>query len=137
MLRAAAIAASLVIGTAVPSGSANASSCVNPVTVSIQFQRGARCWTYRGDATHFVGQFRAGQTVVVSSTGIANFGDGSWEWQTTTIRDVSAEGPGGTFIDPDEAGESSFRAPRTGRYTFSFSPCAMWRAPGVFVVCAR
>ena len=120
-------------GTPTPS---LASSCVNAVSVNIQFQRGARCWTYRGDATHFVGQFRAGQTVFASSTGMASFGDGQWEWMTTTVRDVSAEGPGGTFIDVNED-EPSFRVPRTGRYTFSFSPCAMWRAPGTFVVCAR
>jgi hypothetical protein len=31
----------------------------------------------------------------------------------------------------------TFVAPATGTYRFSFSPCAMWGAPGAVTICAR
>lgn len=142
VLRLSIIAAGLLGVMATFPSSAVASSCVNSRTVSIQFQRGARCWVYQGDATHVTGDFRAGQTVIASSTGIANLGDGDWEWQTTSVRNLTVEGPGRSSVEATEdessgSDEMTFRVPQTGRYTFSFFPCSMWRAPGTFVICAR
>jgi hypothetical protein len=117
---------------------ASASSCVNPKTVSISFAKGARCWTYKGNATHFRGTFRAGQLVVASSTGIANFSDGKWDWRTTEARGLAANGPGGIAIVLNNGErDSSFTVPRTGPYIFDFSPCAMWHGEGIFIVCAK
>ncbi len=46
-------------------------------------------------------------------------------------RDPNVEGPGGYFFAvPDAPGIMTFVAPATGTYRFSFSPCAMWGAPG-------
>ena len=114
---------------------APASSCVHATTVDLHFARGQRCTTYQGSATHFRAALRAGQTVVASSTGIAEFGDGQWFWQTTSERSIDVEGPGQSEVRMNEDG--TFRAPRTGTYLFSFSPCAMWHLPGTFVLCAR
>jgi hypothetical protein len=134
-LKRRSVAALLMLATPQP---ASASSCVNPKTESISFAKGARCWTYQGDATHFRGAFRAGQSVVASSTGIANFSDGKWDWRTTEARGLSANGPGGIAIVLNNGErDSSFTVPRTGLYTFDFSPCAMWHAQGTFIVCAK
>ena len=114
-----------------------ASSCQAPKTIAIAFSKGARCWTYQGDATHFVGNFRAGQTVIASSTGIANESDGTWEWRTTAARNVSVSAPENVHVGTYNEGKQSFRVPKTGRYTFEFSPCGMWHNLGTFVVCAK
>ena len=111
------------------------SSCVNPKTVQIKFAKGANCWTYSGTATHVSGRFAKGQKVLATSTGIALFGDGERDWKTTTQRDVSISGPGDFFADVDDSGGEPVTLPRTGDYTFDFSPCAMWGGLGTFVVC--
>jgi hypothetical protein len=53
-------------------------------------------------------------------------------------RDPNVEGPGGFFFGvPDAPGVLTFVAPATGTYRFSFSPGAMWGAPGAVRICAR
>jgi hypothetical protein len=53
-------------------------------------------------------------------------------------RDPNVEGPGGYFFAvPDAPGVMTFVAPATGTYRFSFSPCAMWGAPGAVKICAH
>ena len=53
-------------------------------------------------------------------------------------RDPNVEGPGGYFFAvPDAPGTLTFVAPATGTYRFSFSPCAMWGAPGAVRICTR
>ncbi len=53
-------------------------------------------------------------------------------------RDPNVEGPGGYFYGvPDAPGVMTFRAPASGTYRFSFSPCAMWGAHGVVRIGAR
>jgi len=53
-------------------------------------------------------------------------------------RDSNVEGPGGFFFGAAQAaGELTFVAPANGPYRFSFSPCAMWGAPGAVKICAR
>lgn len=123
--------------TALPVQPAAASSCVNPKTVQITFAKGARCWAYTGDATHFSGRFAGGQRIIATSTGIATFGDGKSEWKTTGTRDVDVTGPSHFWADMDDTGDRPTILPRSGIYTFGFSPCAMWRAPGTFVICTR
>jgi len=117
--------------------SAHASGCVDPVVATINFARGAHCWTYQGRATEFRGTFRRGQTIAVSSTGVQGHGDGRWEWLTVEERELDAVGPDGEPVDPNPNGDHSFVAPLTGAYSFSFSPCSMWHWAGTFIVCAR
>lgn len=124
------------IGLIWPIHAGQASACVNPKAVQIAFAKAARCWTYNGDATHFWGLFNAGEKIIVTSTGIATFSDGI-EWRTTRQRDVDVRGPGGFWADVNGTGSQPLRLPRSGTYTFSFSPCAMWRLLGVFVICTR
>jgi hypothetical protein len=53
-------------------------------------------------------------------------------------RDPNVEGPGGYFFAvPDAQGVLTFVAAATGTYRFSFSPCAMWGAPGAVRICTR
>jgi hypothetical protein len=53
-------------------------------------------------------------------------------------RDPNVEGPGGFFFGEAQApGELTFVAPANGTYRFSFSPCALWGAPGAVKICAR
>ena len=120
--------------------SAYASSCSREVVAQIRFPAHQACWTYRGPATQFVGKFSSGQAISTQMTGEAADYDPR-NGSTTTYqrpRDPNVEGPGGYFNGvTDGPGVLTFRAPATGIYRFSFSPCAMWGAPGVVKICAR
>ncbi len=117
-----------------------ASSCSRNVAVRIQFAAGQACWSYRGAATTFVGDFSNGQAIAAHMTGEAadydpRTGQVAKVWRP---RDPNVEGPGGFFFGDAEApGLLTFRTPSTGTYRFSFSPCAMWGAPGAIRICAR
>jgi hypothetical protein len=120
--------------------SAYASSCSREVVAQIRFPARQACWTYRGPATQFVGKFSNGQAISTQMTGEA--ADYDPRNGSTTMyqrpRDPNVEGPGGYFNgDSDGPGVLTFRAPATGIYRFSFSPCAMWGAPGVVKICAH
>jgi hypothetical protein len=134
-----ALAAALAFAPA-HSTSAYATSCSREVAAQIRFPSGKACWTYRGPATLFVGKFASGQTVSAQMTGEATDYDPR-DGSTATVsrpRDPNVEGPGGYFFGvPDAPGIMTFVAPATGTYRFSFSPCAMWGAPGVVKICAR
>jgi hypothetical protein len=122
------------------STSAYATSCSREVVAQIRFPARQACWTYRGPATLFVGKFGSGQTVSAQMTGEATDYDPR-DGSTATVsrpRDPNVEGPGGYFFGvPDAPGVMTFIAPATGSYRFSFSPCAMWGAPGVVKICAH
>lgn len=118
----------------------HAGSCDKEVAAQIRFTGRTACWTYRGPATLFVGKFLSGQTVSVQMMGEATDYDPRSGGAATVYRprDPNVEGPGGYFDGvPDGPGLMSFIAPATGTYRFSFSPCAMWGAPGVVRICAR
>jgi hypothetical protein len=88
----------------------------------------------------FVGKFSNGQTISAQMAGEATDYDPRSGSAATVSRprDPNVEGPGGYFDGvPDGPGTMTFRAPATGTYRFSFSPCAMWGAPGVVRICAR
>jgi hypothetical protein len=110
------------------------------VVAGVKFPHGGSCWTYRGLATTFVGKFSNGQTISVEMTGESaeydpRTGQAATSWRP---RDPNVEGPGGYFFgDAQAPGALSFVAPANGTYRFSFSPCAMWGAPGVVKICAR
>jgi hypothetical protein len=122
------------------STSASASSCSREVVAQIRYSSGKACWSYRGPATLFVGKFSNGQTISAQMTGEATDYDPR-DGSTATVsrpRDPNVEGPGGYFFAvPDAPGVMTFVAPATGIYRFSFSPCAMWGAPGVVKICAH
>ena len=121
-------------------GLARASSCNKEVVAAIQMAAGQVCWTYRGAATTFVGSFSSGQAISVQMIGEASEYDPR-SGRVATVwrpRDPNVEGPGGFFFGAAEApGELTFVAPANGPYRFSFSPCAMWGAPGAVKICAR
>jgi hypothetical protein len=134
------IALAAVIFVPALSTSALGTSCSREVTAQIRFPAGRACWTYGGPATLFVGKFSSGQTVSAQMTGEATDYDPR-SGRVATVsrpRDPNVEGPGGYFFGaPDAPGVLTFIAPATGTYRFSFSPCAMWGAPGVVRICAR
>ena len=138
-MRSVALAAALALAPA-HSTSALASSCSREVVAQIRFPARQACWTYRGPATLFVGKFASGQTVSAQMTGEATDYDPR-DGSTAAVsrpRDPNVEGPGGYFFGvPDAPGVMNFVAPATGTYRFSFSPCAMWGAPGVVKICAH
>ena len=117
-----------------------ASSCNKDVAVRIEMAPGQTCWTYRGAATTFVGDFSNGQAIAARMTGEAadydpRTGQVAKVWRP---RDPNVEGPGGSSsATPRPRACSTFRTPSTGTYRFSFSPCAMWGAPGAVRICAR
>ena len=122
------------------STSALATSCSREVVAQIRFTGRQACWTYRGAATLFIGKFSNGQTVSAHMTGEATDYDPRNGSAATVSRprDPNVEGPGGYFYGvPDAPGVMTFVAPANGTYRFSFSPCAMWGAPGVVKICAR
>ena len=101
---------------------------------------GQVCWTYRGAATTFIGDLGHGQAVAVQMIGQASDYDPRSGHVVTNWRprDPNVEGPGGFFFaDAEAPGALTFRAPANGTYRFSFSPCAMWGAPGAVKICAR
>jgi hypothetical protein len=135
----AALAAAVALISA-HSTSAYATSCSREVVAQIRFSSGNACWTYGGAATLFVGKFSNGQTISAQMTGEATDYDPR-DGSTATVsrpRDPNVEGPGGYFFAvPDAPGVMTFVAPATGTYRFSFSPCAMWGAPGAVKICAH
>ena len=132
----------LAAALAVPliSGLARASSCNKDVVAPIQMGAGQLCWTYRGAATTFVGSFSSGQAISAQMVGEASEYDPR-SGRVLTVwrpRDPSVEGPGGFFFGAAQApGVLTFVAPANGPYRFSFSPCAMWGAPGAVRICAK
>ena len=96
-------------------------------------------WTYHGAATTFIGDLGHGQAVAVQMMGQASDYDPRSGRVVTTwrARDPNVEGPGGYLADAEAPGALTFRAPANGTYRFSFSPCAMWGAPGAVKICAR
>jgi len=134
-----ALAATLALAPALWT-SALATSCSREVVAQIRFPSGKACWTYRGAATLFVGKFSSGQTISAQMTGEATDYDPRSGGAATVSRprDPNVEGPGGYFFAvPDAPGVMTFVAPATGTYRFSFSPCAMWGAPGAVRICTR
>ena len=117
-----------------------ASACDRESVARIRMPAGRACWTYRGAATTFVGDFSHGQTITAEMTGEAAEIDPR-SGQVTTFRrprDPNVEGPGGFFFgDAQAPGALTFVAPSNGAYRFSFSPCAMWGAPGAVRICAK
>jgi hypothetical protein len=117
-----------------------ASSCNKDVVAPIQMAAGQVCWTYRGAATTFVGSFSSGQAISAQMTGEASEYDPRSGRVVTVLRprDPNVEGPGGFFFGAAQTpGVLTFVAPANGPYRFSFSPCAMWGAPGAVKICAR
>ena len=115
----------------------SASSCINPKSVAIHFERGASCWTYYGDATNFTGRFNAGQKVIATSSGIAGSADGKSVWRAVLPRTVYVGDNSGFYVTMDTMASTPNRLPRSGRYSFDFSPCSMWHGMGLFVVCTQ
>lgn len=134
-----ALAASLAV---VPlfSTPAPASSCNKLVTAQIKLAASQACWSYRGAATSFVGKFLSGQAISVQMVGEASDYDPRDGRVAKVLRprDPNVEGPGGFFSGEAQApGVLMFVAPASGTYRFSFSPCALWGAPGSVKICAR
>jgi len=122
------------------SASALAGSCDKEVVAQVRFAARQACWTYRGPATLFIGKFLSGQAISAQMTGEATDYDprSGGAAIVSRPRDPNVEGPGGYFNGvPDGPGVMTFVAPATGTYRFSFSPCAMWGAPGIVRICAR
>ena len=133
-------AVSLVAALAGFAAPAFASACDKVVVARIKMPAGQKCWTYRGAATAFVGDFSHGQTISAQMTGEqAEYDPRSGEVATAwRPRDPNVEGPGGFFFGDAEApGALTFVVPANGTYRFSFSPCAMWGAPGAVRICAK
>ena len=142
MQAAGAVSLLALVGALSCAGAApsRASSCDKEVAAQIRFPARQACWTYRGPATLFVGKFSSGQTISAQMTGEATDYDPRSGGAATVSRprDPNVEGPGGYFFAvPDAPGVMTFVAPATGTYRFSFSPCAMWGAPGAVKICAR
>ena len=123
-----------------PTSPALASACDREIVVRIQMAPGQACWSYRGVATTFVGDFSHGARIATQMVGQASevdprSGRVATEWRP---RDPNVEGPGGFFFGGAEApGELTFVAPANGPYRFSFSPCAMWGQWGAVNICSR
>ena len=123
-----------------PALPAQAGSCDREVVARIKMAAGQACWIYRGPATTFVGDFSHGQRIAAQMMGQASefdprTGGVARVWR---VRDPNVEGPGGFYFGDAEApGTLTFVAPANGTYRFSFSPCAMWGAPGAVKICAH
>ena len=116
-----------------------ASACDRESVARIRMPAGRACWTYRGAATTFVGDFSHGQTITAEMTGeAAEIDPRSGQVTTSGARATrTSRGRGAFFGDAQAPGALTFVAPSNGAYRFSFSPCAMWGAPGAVRICAK
>jgi hypothetical protein len=133
-------AVALLSLVAVQAAPALASGCDRLTVVRIRMPAAHKCWSYHGAATAFVGDFSHGQTISAEMKGEVAEADPR-SGQVATVwrpRDPNVEGPGGYFFgDAQAPGALTFVAPANGTYRFSFSPCAMWGAPGAVKICAK
>ena len=122
-----------------------ASSCNRVVIEQIKFARGAVCWYYAGNATHFRGSFLKSQRITVEMSGeIWEAPDGQpyTSKPRWTARVPNFEGPHGFYTDAPDAmdekpsGKLEVQLPENGQYTFSFLPCAMTNNYGHVAICA-
>ena len=99
-----------------------ATSCQTVKKQPINFKKGALCWHYEGDATHFSGRFLNNQSVYVKMPG----------------RVPSVWGPNGFFVS-SQSDDSilKLRIPVTGDFTFEFSPCAERNKVGTVDICTQ
>ena len=138
--RIALFAAALASMAALSPEATFASGCERETVARIKTPPGQSCWVYRGDATTFVGKFSNGQRISAEMRGEETeydprSGAAATAWRA---RDPNVEGPGGFYFgDAQAPGMLSFVAPANGTYRFSFSPCAMWGAPGMVKICSR
>jgi hypothetical protein len=120
------------------SAPAQASSCRDPAIRKIVFAKGAVCWSYRGKATHFVGQFAKGQVLSVRMRGeLQEFDERTKKIVTRwDIREPAVSGPGNFMAEP-QAGTGKLEAtlPASGQYEIGFYPCAMWHYRGEVEIC--
>ena len=120
------------------SAPAQASSCRDPAIQKIVFGKGASCWSYRGKATHFVGQFAKGQVLSVRMRGeLQEFDERSKKIVTRwDIREPSVSGPGNFTAEPQAgSGKLETTLPASGPYEIGFYPCAMWHYRGEVEIC--
>lgn len=108
-----------------------ASSCTTDIRQPISFAPGSYCWSFKGKATTFYGNFGVGQRITVTASGW-NSQFGSWEALSL------GAGDGNKFYvsDNSQTGELHFKTPHSGYYEFGFSPCYLWGAIIQFRVCA-
>lgn len=136
MLRA--VSAGLFGFLILQSAPAQASSCRDPAIRKIVFPKGAVCWSYRGKATHFVGQFAKGQVLSVRMRGeLQEFDERTKKIVTRwDIREPAVSGPGNFMAEP-QAGTGKLEAtlPASGQYEIGFYPCAMWHYRGEVEIC--
>lgn len=120
---------------------AYASGCMQVRDTEIKFKRGKTCWEYSGNNTRYSGNFARGQSVTATMYGLAGFmSDKNTVEKKWEARDPSVSGPDQFFKSSeadDEPGTMKFVVPRTGRYVFEFSPCAMWGYYGEVKICAE
>jgi len=134
------LGAALVGLAALHATPALASACNREIVAYVRMTAGQACWTYRGPATTFVGDFGNGQRVSAQMSGRSaeydpRTGKVSTSWRP---RDPNVEGPGGFyFADAEAPGALTFVAPANGTYRLSFSPCSMWGGQGAVRICAK
>jgi hypothetical protein len=121
-------ALALTLSTVVPTATL-ASSCHDPKVVPIKFQRGSWCYTYTGVGAIFTGIFAAGQRVTAS----VRTASGASIYAERIVGGVSVE----DISANDFSSKMSFITSKSGRYSFSYSPCADWNGITTFNICAR
>jgi hypothetical protein len=132
-----AVPAVALLASSIPAG---ASSCLLAQYEAIKLVPPQTCWVYEGRATHFTGVFKAGQHITVSMFGLEYAASGG----STAPEDLTVDwsprapiinGPGDFTVTSDD-GHLEVVLPGPGKYTFWFTPCAMWNAFGRVVICA-
>jgi len=114
-----------------------ASGCQREIAVPIRFQAGAVCWRHVGIGTTFNGRFAAHQHVAASAIGQTVNSDGTRTWVTTGPWQLFVTGPGGFSASADDKGRLDTILPRSGAYSFSIGPCAVWGNQGTVEICAN
>ena len=114
----------------------HAGGCQREIAVPIHFQAGAVCWRHAGVGTTFNGAFGAHQHITARAIGETVNSDGRRTWITTGPWQLYLTGPGGFSVSAPN-GRLSTVLPRSGTYSFSIGPCAVWGNKGTVEICAQ
>jgi hypothetical protein len=92
------------------------------------------CWKYTGRSDGFVVHARAGERLVITAAGEADFMDGGTRWAEVEKRDIMVSAYGkDTPVEP--AAANVYRFDKSGDYSLSLWPHAIQGLPSLVIVC--
>ncbi|WP_443747139.1 hypothetical protein [Asticcacaulis solisilvae] len=94
------------------------------------------CWKYSGTADAFALTARAGDRLVITAAGEADFMGGGVSWATVQARDITvARKDKPDVVVLPEYGDGAYQFHKGGDYSITLWPHAIHGLPGMVIVC--